>query len=52
LSPFTVRPRVTELYQLGKIQRKDKRKNSSGAMAYVYVVSKEHVNNKYTQIGI
>ena len=52
LSPFTVRPRVTELYKLGNIQRKDKRKNSSGAMAYVYVVSKEHVNNQYTEKGV
>ena len=52
LSSFTVRPRVTELYKLGNIQRKDKRKNSSGAMAYVYVVSKEHVNNQYTEKGV
>ena len=52
LSPFTVRPRVTELYKKGKIQRNDRRKNSSGAMAYVYVVSKEHVNNQYTEKGV
>ena len=52
LSPFTVRPRVTELYKQSKIQRIDRRKNSSGAMAYVYVVSKEHVNNQYTEKGV
>ena len=37
LSPFTVRPRVTELYKQGKIDRTDKRKNLSGAKAYVYM---------------
>lgn len=52
LSPFTVRPRVTELFKLGKIERKDRRKNSSGAMAYVYVVSKDHIINQYTEKGI
>jgi len=51
LSPFTVRPRVTELFKLGKIDRADKRKNSSGAKAYVYIVSKAQVNNMYTERG-
>jgi len=37
LSPFTVRPRVTELYKQGKLERKGRRKNLSGAMAYVYI---------------
>jgi len=52
LSSFTVRPRVTELYKQDKIERKDKRKNASKRSAYVYVVSKTHVNNQYTQKGI
>ena len=52
LSPFTVRPRVTELYKQRKIERKDKRKNGSGRLAYVYVVSKDEVNNQYTQKGV
>jgi predicted ArsR family transcriptional regulator len=52
LSPFTVRPRVTELYKQGKIERKDKRKNGSGRTAYVYVVSKTYVNEQYTTKGI
>ena len=51
-SPFTVRPRVTELFKLNKIERKDKRKNSSQKTAYVYVVSKTHINNQYTEKGI
>ena len=34
-----------------KIERKDKRKNASQRLAYVYVVSKDHVNNQYTQKG-
>ena len=51
LSSFTVRPRVTELYKQNKIERKDKRKNASQRLAYVYVVSKDHVNNQYTQKG-
>ncbi len=51
-SPFTVRPRVTELFKLNKIERKDKRKNSSQKSAYVYVVSKTHINNQYTEKGI
>jgi predicted ArsR family transcriptional regulator len=51
LSPFTVRPRVTELFKQDKIERKDKRKNSSGRAAYVYVVSKSFVNNEYTKKG-
>jgi len=52
LSSFTVRPRVTELFKQGKIERRDKRKNNSGRLAYVYVVSKNHVNNQYTEKGI
>ena len=52
LSSFTVRPRVTELYKQDKIERKDKRKNASKRSAYVYVVSKTHINNQYTQKGI
>ena len=51
LSSFTVRPRVTELYKQNKIERKDKRKNASQRLAYVYVVSKDQVNNQYTQKG-
>ena len=51
-SPFTVRPRVTELFKLDKIERKDKRKNLSQKSAYVYVVSKAYVNNQYTTKGI
>ena len=51
LSPFTVRPRVTELYKQGKIERADRRKNSSGAMAYVYKVSKQEINKLYTERG-
>jgi transcription initiation factor IIE alpha subunit len=51
LSSFTVRPRVTELYKQNKIERKDKRKNASQRLAYVYVVSKDHINNQYTQKG-
>ena len=51
LSPFTVRPRVTELYKQGKIERTDRRKNSSGAMAYVYKVSKAQKNQLYTERG-
>lgn len=47
LSSFTVRPRVTELYKQGKITRADtKRKNKSGLNAYVYVLSKEHLNQQ------
>ena len=52
LSSFTVRPRVTELYKQDKIERKNKRKNASGRLAYVYVVSKEHVNNQYSTKGV
>jgi transcription initiation factor IIE alpha subunit len=51
-SPFTVRPRVTELFKLNKIERKDKRKNASQKAAYVYVVSKAHVINQYTEKGV
>ena len=51
LSPFTVRPRVTELFKQGKIERTDRRKNSSGAMAYVYKVSKAQINELYTERG-
>ena len=51
LSPFTVRPRVTELYKQGKIERTDKRKNLSGAKAYVYKVSKQEINKLYTERG-
>jgi len=46
LSQFTVRPRVTELYKQGKITRAGKRKNKSGLNAYVYVLSKEHLNQQ------
>ena len=52
LSSFTVRPRVTELFKQGKIERRDKRKNNSGRLAYVYVVSKNHVNNQYSEKGV
>ena len=52
LSSFTVRPRVTELFKQGKIERRDKRKNNSGRLAYVYVVSKNHINNQYSQKGV
>lgn len=52
LSSFTVRPRVTELFKQGKIERKDKRKNNSGRLAYVYVVSKDHINNQYSEKGV
>ena len=52
LSSFTVRPRVTELFKQGKIERKDKRKNNSGRLAYVYVVSKNHINNQYSEKGV
>lgn len=51
-TPFTVRPRVTELFKLNKIERKDKRKNLSQKAAYVYVVSKDHINNQYATKGI
>ena len=51
-SPFTVRPRVKELFKLNKIERKDKRKNLSQKAAYVYVVSKDHINNQYATKGI
>jgi len=52
LSSFTVRPRVTELYKQEKIERTTKRKNASQRLAYVYVVSKTHINNQYTEKGI
>jgi hypothetical protein len=39
------------LYKQGKIERTDKRKNLSGAMAYVYKVSKQEVNKLYTERG-
>lgn len=52
LSSFTVRPRVTELFKQGKIERRDKRKNNSGRLAYVYVVSKDHINNQYSEKGV
>ena len=52
LSSFTVRPRVTELFKQGKIERRDKRKNNSGRLAYVYIVSKNHVNNQYSEKGV
>ena len=52
LSAFTIRPRVTELYKQGKIERKEKRKNKSGRLAYAYVVSKQHINNQYSEKGI
>lgn len=47
LSPFTVRPRVTELYKLGKIVRSsERRKNSSGLKAYVYVLNKNYLDSQ------
>jgi predicted transcriptional regulator len=47
LTPFTVRPRVTELYKLGRITRtKERRKNSSGLKAYVYVLNKDYLDNQ------
>lgn len=50
LTPFTVRPRVTELFKLNKIKRTNiRRKNSSGLNAYVYVVSKDHLNDQLTK---
>ena len=52
LSSFTVRPRVTELFKQGKIERRDKRQNNSGRLAYVYVVSKDHINNQYSEKGV
>ena len=52
LSPFTVRPRVTELYKQGKIERKDKRQNASKRSAYVYVISKAHINDMLTNKGV
>ena len=52
LSPFTVRPRVTELYKQDKIERKDKRKNASNRSAFVYVVSKAHINDMLTNKGV
>ena len=42
-SPFAVRPRVTELFKLNKIERKDKRKNLSNKAAYVYVVANQSI---------
>ena len=51
LSSFTVRPRVTELYKQEKIERKETRKNSSQRNAYVYVVSKKHINDQYMEKG-
>jgi len=39
-SRFTVRPRVTELYKQGRIERTVTRKNDSSRNAYVYVVKK------------
>jgi len=42
-SPFAVRPRVTELFKLNKIERKDKRKNLSNKAAYVYVVTNQSI---------
>jgi transcription initiation factor IIE alpha subunit len=51
LSSFTVRPRVTELYKMNKIERTEKRKNASSRNAYAYVVSKDHINNQYTEKG-
>ena len=52
LSSFTVRPRVTELYKQGKIERKDTRRNASKRNAYVYVVSKDHINNQLIEKGV
>jgi len=51
LSSFTVRPRVTELYKMNKIERTEKRKNASSRNAYVYVVSKDHINQQYMEKG-
>ena len=52
LSSFTVRPRVTELYKQGKIERTDTRRNAGKRNAYVYVISKEHINNQLTEKGV
>ena len=52
LSAFTIRPRVTELYKQGKIERKDKRQNASKRSAYVYVISKAHINDMLTNKGV
>lgn len=52
LSSFTVRPRVTELYKQGKIERTDTRRNASKRNAYVYVVSKDHINNQLIEKGV
>jgi transcription initiation factor IIE alpha subunit len=52
LSSFTVRPRVTELYKQGKIERTDTRRNASKRNAYVYVISKKHINNQLTEKGV
>ena len=52
LSSFTVRPRVTELYKQGKIERTEKRKNVSSRNAYVYIVSKKHINDQYAEKGV
>ena len=43
---------IKTLEKLNKIERKDKRKNSSQKAAYVYVVSKTHINNQYTEKGV
>tara|TARA_E500000305_G_scaffold69771_1_gene55714 strand:- start:12 stop:359 length:348 start_codon:yes stop_codon:yes gene_type:complete len=51
LSSFTVRPRVTELYKQGKIERKETRKNASARNAYVYVISKKHINDQLMEGG-
>tara|TARA_B100001250_G_scaffold406560_1_gene425812 strand:- start:1865 stop:2212 length:348 start_codon:yes stop_codon:yes gene_type:complete len=51
LSSFTVRPRVTELYKQGKIERKETRKNASDRNAYVYVVSRKHINDQLMEGG-
>ena len=42
-TPFTVRPRVTELFKLNKIERVGKRKNLSNKAAYVYVVKNQSI---------
>jgi len=51
LSSFTVRPRVTELYKQGKIERKETRKNASARNAYVYVISRKHINDQLMEGG-
>ena len=47
-----IKQALNALYKQGKIERTDRRKNLSGAMAYVYKVSKQEINKLYTERGI